>query len=104
MIADGGRFSAHGAASGGFAPIGADQAARRGVTLRGIEQVQFGPGEHERLAGGRWPRWRRGASAPSSGRSSRCRGPRTRTGAGDPVGGGENAAHRRVIERWDSAR
>jgi NADPH2:quinone reductase len=39
------------AASGGFAPIGADQAARRGVTLRGIEQVQFGPGEHERLAG-----------------------------------------------------
>ena len=51
MIADGGRFSAHGAASGGFAPIGADQAARRGVTLRGIEQVQFGPGEHERLAG-----------------------------------------------------
>ena len=51
MIADGGRFSAHGAASGGFAPISADQAARRGVTLRGIEQVQFGPGEHERLAG-----------------------------------------------------
>ena len=51
MIADGGRFSAHGAASGGFAPIGADQAARRGVALRGIEQVQFGPGEHERLAG-----------------------------------------------------
>ena len=51
MIADGGRFSAHGAASGGFAPNGADQAARRGVTLRGIEQVQFGPGEHERLAG-----------------------------------------------------
>ena len=51
LIADGGRFSAHGAASGGFAPIDADQAARRGVILRGIEQVQFGPGEHERLAG-----------------------------------------------------
>ena len=50
-IATGGRFSAHGAASGGFAPVGTDQAARRGVTLRGIEQVQFGPGEHERLAG-----------------------------------------------------
>jgi NADPH2:quinone reductase len=50
-IAAGGRFSAHGAASGGFAPVGADQAARRGVTLRGIEQVQFGPGVHERLAG-----------------------------------------------------
>jgi NADPH2:quinone reductase len=36
---------------GGFAPIGADQTARRGVTVRGIEQVQSGPGEHERLAG-----------------------------------------------------
>ena len=51
VTASGGRFSAHGAASGGFAPIDADQAARRGVTLRGFEQVQFGPGEHERLAG-----------------------------------------------------
>jgi NADPH2:quinone reductase len=51
VIAEGGRFSAHGAASGGFAPVVADQAARRGVTVRGIEQVQFGPGEHERLAG-----------------------------------------------------
>jgi NADPH2:quinone reductase len=50
-IAGGGRFSAHGAASGGFAPVSAGQAAQRGVTLRGIEQVQFGPGEHERLAG-----------------------------------------------------
>jgi NADPH2:quinone reductase len=50
-IAGGGRFSAHGAASGGFAPVSADQAAQRGVTLRGIKQVQFGPGEHERLAG-----------------------------------------------------
>jgi NADPH:quinone reductase len=51
VIAEGGRFSAHGAASGGFAPVDAEQAARRGVTVRGIEQVQFGPGEHERLAG-----------------------------------------------------
>src|SRR5258705_3023359 len=51
VVADGGRFSAHGAASGGFAPVAADQAAGRGVTLRGIEQVQFGPAEHEELAG-----------------------------------------------------
>ncbi len=51
VIAGGGRFSAHGAASGGFAPINADEAARRGVTVRGIEQVQFGPGEHGKLAG-----------------------------------------------------
>jgi NADPH2:quinone reductase len=51
VIAGGGRFSAHGAASGGFAPIDADEAARRGVTVRGIDQVQFGPGEHGKLAG-----------------------------------------------------
>jgi len=41
----------HGAAAGGFAPIAADEAARRGITVRGIEQVQLGAGEHERLAG-----------------------------------------------------
>jgi NADPH2:quinone reductase len=51
VTASGGRFSAHGAASGGFAPIAADEAARRGITVRGIEQVQFGAGEHQRLAG-----------------------------------------------------
>jgi NADPH:quinone reductase len=46
-----GGFSAHGAASGGFAPIAEDEAARRGITVRGIEQVQLGAGEHQRLAG-----------------------------------------------------
>lgn len=47
ITAAGGRFSAHGAASGGFAPIDPAQAGGRGITVRGIEQVQFGPGEHE---------------------------------------------------------
>lgn len=51
ITAQGGRFSAHGAASGGFAPIDANEARRRRVTVRGIEQVQFGPGEHESFAG-----------------------------------------------------
>jgi NADPH2:quinone reductase len=50
IMADGGRFSAHGSASGGFAPIGPDEAGRRGVTVRGIEQAQLRPGEHESLA------------------------------------------------------
>src|SRR6266704_3049130 len=36
----GGRFSAHGAASGGFAAIDPQEAERRGVTVRGIEQVR----------------------------------------------------------------
>jgi NADPH:quinone reductase len=38
--ARGGRFSAHGAASGGFAAIDPQEAERRGVTVRGIEQVR----------------------------------------------------------------
>lgn len=51
ITAEGGRFSAHGAPSGGFAAIDPEQAGRRGITVRGIEQVHFGPGEHEALAG-----------------------------------------------------
>lgn len=50
IIADGGRFSAHGSAAGSFAPISPDEAGRRGVTVRGIEQAQLRPGEHESLA------------------------------------------------------
>jgi NADPH:quinone reductase len=46
---DGGRFSAHGAPGGGFAPIDRAEGARRGVTVRGIEQVQRA-GDRARLA------------------------------------------------------
>jgi NADPH:quinone reductase len=49
VVADGGRFSAHGAPAGGFAAIGRDEAASRGVTLTGIERVQFQPAEHAEL-------------------------------------------------------
>ncbi|ROO86327.1 NADPH2:quinone reductase [Actinocorallia herbida] len=45
VVADGGRFSAHGAPSGGFAEVDAAEAARRGITLRGIADVQFTPEE-----------------------------------------------------------
>jgi NADPH2:quinone reductase len=45
IIASGGRFSAHGAPSGSFAPIDPAEAVRRSVTLRGIEQVQFDPAD-----------------------------------------------------------
>ncbi len=42
----GGRFSAHGMVSGSFFFADASIASRRGITVRGIEQVQFsGPGE-----------------------------------------------------------
>jgi NADPH2:quinone reductase len=46
LTVSGGRFSAHGAPAGGFALPAED---RRGVTVRGIEQVRFGPEEARRL-------------------------------------------------------
>jgi NADPH:quinone reductase len=48
-IAAGGRFSAHGAPGGGFSAIDPTEAARLGVTVRGIEQVQFSPSDRVRL-------------------------------------------------------
>jgi len=46
----GGRFSAHGAPSGDFADIDSQEAQRRGVRVRGIEQAQFAPTDVKRLA------------------------------------------------------
>jgi NADPH:quinone reductase len=48
-IATGGRFSAHGAPAGGFTAIDPTEAARLGVIMRGIEQVQFSPSDLVRL-------------------------------------------------------
>jgi NADPH2:quinone reductase len=45
----GGRFSAHGAPSGGFAQIDAKEAEERHITVRGIEHVQFTPADGKRL-------------------------------------------------------
>lgn len=50
ITAPGGRFSAHGAPSGGFTAIDPAEAQRRGITLRGIAEVQFPPEEVRRLA------------------------------------------------------
>jgi len=47
----GGRFSAHGAASGDFADVDPQDAERRGVRVVGIERVQFAPVDARRLAG-----------------------------------------------------
>ncbi|MET7651771.1 MULTISPECIES: zinc-binding dehydrogenase [unclassified Streptomyces] len=49
LTAVGGRFSAHGAPSGGFAEVDVAEAERRGVTLFGIGDVQFGQAEARRL-------------------------------------------------------
>ncbi len=48
-IAAGGRFSAHGAPAGGFTVVDPTEAARLGVTIRGIEQAQFSPSDLIRL-------------------------------------------------------
>jgi NADPH:quinone reductase len=52
LIADGGRFSAHGAPSGSFALIDPGEAACRGVTVTTIADLQFGNGERTRLLTG----------------------------------------------------
>jgi NADPH:quinone reductase len=49
ITADGGRFSAHGSPSGGFAQIDPGEARRRGIIVRGIEQVQFTPDQLQAL-------------------------------------------------------
>ncbi|MFD9225418.1 zinc-binding dehydrogenase [Streptomyces sp. NPDC060064] len=50
LTADGGRFSAHGAPTGGFAPVDAAEAERRGIKLLGIGDVQLSDEEYVRLA------------------------------------------------------
>ncbi len=49
ITARGGWFSGHGAPAGGFAPVDAAEGESRGVTVRGIAQVQFAPEEARRL-------------------------------------------------------
>lgn len=49
ITADGGRFSAHGSPSGGFAVIDPQESQRRGITVRGIKQVQFAPARRHSL-------------------------------------------------------
>jgi NADPH2:quinone reductase len=49
ITADGGLFSAHGAASGDFTPLDKDAARERGITARRISDVQFTPEGTRRL-------------------------------------------------------
>ena len=50
IIADGGRFSAHGAPSGSFSTIDQDDARRRNVRVTGLGDLQIRPGERADLA------------------------------------------------------
>jgi len=49
LVADGGRFSAHGSSSGTFAHIDAEHAGRRGVTVTTIVDLQYRPEDRSRL-------------------------------------------------------
>jgi NADPH2:quinone reductase len=51
VTSDGGRFSAHGAPSGDFAPVAPEAAAARAITLRGIRDLWFAPDAARRLTG-----------------------------------------------------
>ncbi|WP_405815917.1 zinc-binding dehydrogenase [Streptomyces sp. NBC_01390] len=50
LTAPGGQFSAHGAPSGGFAQVDRQEAERRAVSVRGIQDVQLPDSERRRLA------------------------------------------------------
>jgi NADPH2:quinone reductase len=49
IVADGGRFSAHGSPSGSFASIDADTARQRQVRVSTIGDLQFGRGDRSRI-------------------------------------------------------
>ena len=49
LVADGGRFSAHGSPSGSFAGIDADAARHRRVQVSTIRDLQYGAGDRSRL-------------------------------------------------------
>jgi NADPH:quinone reductase len=49
LIAEGGRFSAHGAPSGSFAPIDPETARSRGVAVTTIADLQYAAGDRARL-------------------------------------------------------
>jgi NADPH:quinone reductase len=49
IVADGGRFSAHGSPSGSFAAIDADTARHRQIRVSTIGDLRFGPGDRSRL-------------------------------------------------------
>jgi NADPH2:quinone reductase len=49
LVADGGRFSAHGSPSGSFAGVDQEEARRRGVRVSTIADLQYGAGDRSRL-------------------------------------------------------
>jgi NADPH2:quinone reductase len=64
LLADGGQFSAHGSSSGTFAPIDADQAGRRRVTVTTIFDLQYRSDDRSRFMRAALDELHDGAIAP----------------------------------------
>jgi NADPH2:quinone reductase len=69
LVADGGRFSAHGAPSGSFTPIDAAAADRRHIAVHTIGDLQHGPGDRARLMAAVLGELRRGRITPLVGQT-----------------------------------
>jgi NADPH:quinone reductase len=69
IMADGGRFSAHGAPSGSFTSIDRDDARRRNITVTGLGELQARPGERADLARQLLPDVRSGKVRPLIGQT-----------------------------------
>ncbi len=69
LIANGGRFSAHGTPSGSFASIDPGEAERRAVTVTTIADLQYGEGDRSRLLAAVLAEVRAGRLAPLIGQA-----------------------------------
>jgi NADPH:quinone reductase len=69
LLADGGHFSAHGAASGSFTPIDPEERRGRRVSVTTIADLQFAPGDRGRLLHAALEEVRAGRVAPLIGQS-----------------------------------
>jgi NADPH:quinone reductase len=69
IIVDGGRFSAHGGASGSFTQIDSDDARRRQVKVTGLGDLQVVPGDRAKLAGQLLPELVSGKVSPVIGQT-----------------------------------
>jgi NADPH2:quinone reductase len=69
VTARGGRFSAHGTPGGGFAPVSAQDAGRRDITVRGIGPVQCAQADARRLTGRAMPEAAAGRIRPVIGQT-----------------------------------
>ena len=69
LIAEGGRFSAHGSPSGSFAPIDRGEAEHPDVTVTTIADLQYGEGDRSRLLAAILAEIRAGRVAPLVGQT-----------------------------------